>query len=154
MGKRQELEGALAKAESDLARAVTDCAEAHANVAEAGANLERARAACRLARAALTEFIRAEPLARTVKPAGASTEAPPQHAVEAPSGKRPRKSVRRFLARLLAGKPGAANAAARRMLARQSFMLLALVVSYLQYYFFDVNLQVARLPSITVTVFG
>lgn len=147
MGKRQELEAALARAEADLARAVADCAEASANP-------ERARSACRQARAALTEYIRAEPLATPVKPAGASTEVPTRHAAEAASGKPPRKTIRRFLAGFLAGESGAASAASRRMLARQSLMLLALVLSYLQYYFFDVNLQVVRLPSITVTVFG
>lgn len=151
MGKRQELEAALGKAEADLVRAV---AEADAIVAEASANPERARAACRQARAALTELIRAESLARPVKPAGALTKAPTQHAAVAPSGKRPRKTIRRFLGGFLAEKPVAANAASRGMLARQSFTLLALVLSYLQYYFFDVNLQVTRLPSITVMGVG
>lgn len=35
-----------------------------------------------------------------------------------------------------------------RLLARQSLMLLALVLAYLQYYFADVHLQIALLPSL------
>jgi hypothetical protein len=150
MGQRQELEAALAKAEADLAQAVSDRVEAHANVAEADAHLERARATCRHVHGTLVELIRAEPPPKPAKPA-ASTQGVVAEA--APSTK-PRQTIRRFLHDFLAGKLGSANAASRRMIARQSFMLLALVLAYLQYYFFDINLQVVRLPSMTVMVFG
>lgn len=151
MGRRQELEAALAKAEADLARAVADRAKAHANVAEADASLERTRAACRHLHDALVELIRAEPPPKPAEPAETSTQGV---AAEGAPSARPRQTIRRFLHGFLAGKLGSANAASRRMIARQSFMLLALVLAYLQYYFFDVNLQVVRLPSITVMVFG
>jgi len=154
MGQRQELEAALAKAEADLARAVSKRVEAHANVAEADASLERARATCRHVHDTLVELIRAEPPpkpAKAAKPAETSIQGV---VAEAVPSTRPRQTIRRFLQGFLAGKLDAANAASRRMMARQSFMLLALVLAYLQYYFFDVNLQVVRLPSITVMVFG
>jgi len=41
-----------------------------------------------------------------------------------------------------------------RLIVRQSVMLLALVLAYLQYYFFDVQLQIALLPSIQVFLVG
>lgn len=151
MGQRQELEAALAKAETDLARAVADRAEAHANVAEADAHLERARGACRHLHDVLVELIRAEPPPKPAEQAETSTQAA---VAEAAPSARPRQKIRRFLHDFLAGRIGVANAASRRMIARQAFMLLALVLAYLQYYFFDVNLQVTRLPSITVMVFG
>ena len=40
------------------------------------------------------------------------------------------------------------DALALRLLARQSVMLLGLVLAYLQYYFTDVQLQIAMLPSV------
>jgi hypothetical protein len=150
MGQRQELEAALAKAEADLAQTVAARAEAHANVAEADAKLERARAGCRYLHDVLVELIRAEPPPKPAERTGTSIQGV---ITEAPSA-RPRQTIRRFLRGFLAGKLGSANAASRRLLARQSFMLLALVLAYLQFYFFDVNLQVVRLPSITVMVFG
>ncbi len=42
------------------------------------------------------------------------------------------------------------GAPARRLMVRRSVMLFALVLAYLQYYFLDVHLQIARLPSVTV----
>jgi hypothetical protein len=151
MGQRQELEAALARAEADLTQAVSERVEAHANVAEADAHLERARDGCRHLHDALVELIRAEPPPKPAEPAETSTQGV---VAEAAPSTRPRQTIRRFLQGFLAGKLGSANAASRRMLARQSFMLLALVLAYLQYYFFDVNLQVVRLPSMTVMVFG
>jgi outer membrane protein TolC len=150
-GKRQDLESALAMAEADLTQAVTDRAKAHASLVDADAKIERARAVCRHLHDALVELIRAEPPPKPAEPAETSTQGV---VAEAAPSTRPRQTIRRFLQGFLAGKLGSANAASRRMLARQSFMLLALVLAYLQYYFFDVNLQVVRLPSITVMVFG
>jgi hypothetical protein len=154
MGKRQDVEGALARAKADLAQAVTDRAEAHAKVAESDAKLERARAVCRHLHDSLVELIRAEPPPKPVTPTEGTGTSIQGVVTEAPSAKRPGQTIRRFLQGFLAGKLGTANAASRRMIARQAFMLLALVLAYLQYYFFDVNLQVSRMPSITVMVFG
>ena len=154
MGRREDLESALARAEAELALAVAARAEAHANVAEADAKLERARAVCRHLHDSLVELIRAEPprAVEAKKPAEALPESTGDDAV--PVGKRLRGTLQEFLAGLRVAGSRAVNAAGGRALARQSFMLLALVLAYLQYYFFDVNLQVSRMPSITVMVFG
>ena len=46
------------------------------------------------------------------------------------------------------------NAAAWRLLLRQTMILLALLAAYLQYYLLDVHLQIARLRSIAVYLFS
>jgi hemerythrin-like domain-containing protein len=46
------------------------------------------------------------------------------------------------------------NTFAWRLLIRQSVMLLALVLAYLQYYLVDVYLQITVLPSVHVVLFG
>lgn len=143
MGTQKELEAALAEAEAELARAVTGRDAAAADVADASADVEKARAHCRQARIALTEQNRAEPVAAPVVHTGTSNRD-----VKKPSKEpvaRPRKTIRGYISSLLTRQPA---------LARQSFMLLALVLAYLQYYFIDVNLKVLLLPSITVLVFG
>jgi hypothetical protein len=143
MGTQKELEAALAEAEAELARAVADRDAAAADVAEASDKVEKARAHCRQARTALTEQNRAEPAAAPVERTATSSRE-----VKKPSKEpvaRPRKTLRGHISSLLARQPA---------LARQSFMLLALVLAYLQYYFIDVNLKVSMLPSITVLVFG
>jgi hypothetical protein len=42
----------------------------------------------------------------------------------------------------------------RRLVARQAMMFFALVLAYLQYYFLDVHLQIARLPNTFLTGLG
>jgi len=146
MGTREELEAALAEAEAELAQAASDRTRG-----DAGNRLEKARAHCRRERAALTELDRAEPVAG---PAERTEESNPDlgKPSKEPAGRR--KTARGFFSAFSARQSDGRNASSRHVLARQAFMLLALVLAYLQYYFFDVNLQVARLPSITVTVFG
>jgi hypothetical protein len=138
MGTREELEAALAKAEAELAQAASDRTKA-----DAGVRLERARTHCRQERAALTELNRAEPVARPVE----RTEKSNRDAGKRSKGPavKPRKAVRGLISGL---------SARHFVLARQALMLLALVLAYLQYYFFDVSLQVSRLPSITVLLVG
>ena len=146
MGTREELEAALAKAEAELAQAAGDRTNADANVC-----LEKARAHCRRERAALSELKRAEPAAGSVERAEKSNRDLGKPSRE-PAGQR--KTARGSISACSARQPDGGNAPSRRVLARQAFTLLALVLAYLQYYFFDVNLQVARMPSITVTVLG
>ena len=78
--------------------------------------------------------------------------APPAVGAQEPPRKQSR--LEREYHRLIGGSSGEeASAPASpefRVLARQSFMLLALVLAYLQYYFLDVNLQIARLPSLVL----
>ncbi len=154
MGKREDLESALGRAEAELAMAVAERAEAHANIVEADAKLERVRAVCRHLHDALVDLIRAEP-APAEAAAEKAPEAPPADAVAQPVPARQLLGkIRSLLARLRGAGAQALRGAGGAVLARQAFMLLALVLAYLQYYFFDVNLQVSRMPTITVMVFG
>jgi len=146
---RAELEAALAEAKAQLTEAVEARARLNADAAEASAKIERARALCRHARAALIEFDHAEP-ERAKSTVGLKERTEPLASAAQRSARRPwRKAIHQliggFLAHEFAGKGNNV-----RLLARQSVMLLALVLAYLQYYFFDVHLQIARLPSIVV----
>ncbi len=144
MGKREELEAALAKAEAELARAVVGRGGVAADVVEADTNIEKARTHCRHACAALAESNRER----------STQSSEPQVAdVETPSGEqsRARKSIQELVSSFSAQ---ALDAPDWRLLARRSVMLLALVLAYFQYYFLDVQLQVVRLPTITVLLFS
>jgi len=156
MNKREEFEAAfaaaaadLARAESDLAQAVAEHAKAAPDPVEGDAHLEHARAACRQARAKLVQLIReAPPPASKERP-----EKPkPIRQAEKHPGKPSRQRI--TLDKLLRAFPGL-HAFERavpnwRLIVRQSLMLLALVLAYLQYYFFDVQLEVSRLRSVTL----
>jgi len=139
MGEREELEAAFAEAEAALAKAVNDRDKADVDAVEANAHLEKARAHCRHARAALAESNR-ERSTRSSEPRVADAEKP----------SRERPGSQKAIQGLTGGFPARGpDAPGWRLLARQSLMLLALVLAYLQYYFLDVQLQVTRLPSIT-----
>ena len=150
MSHRAELEAALAEAKAQLAEAVEARARLNADAAEANAKIERARGLCRHARAALIEFDHAEPERAKSTVGLEERTAPLARAARRPARRSWRKAIHRlvggFLAREFAGKGNPSV----RLLARQSVMLLALVLAYLQYYFFDVHLQIARLPSIVL----
>ena len=151
MDHREELELALAEAEIQLAEAVAARARADGDASEVNANIERARAHCRHARAALAELVHTE-----------EKRAVPAFVPEEPSrpsiggGRKParrttwRASIHRLVGGLLAREFAAKGAPDWRLLARQAFMLLALVLAYLQYYFFDIHLQLVRLPALLV----
>lgn len=170
MPKREELEAALVKAEAALANAVINAAKVDGDRVEANANLEKARAYCRRLRAALIEVNRLIPATRfseefnieirqllevSKRMAGAS---PPsrqlsKHPVRAKNNRSQDKSGRRepvhrfnigFSAQGLSPRDGLARGA----LIRQAIGLFALILAYLQFYYFEVQLQILRLPSI------
>jgi len=155
--RREELKAALTKAEEALAAAVVSSTQADLHPTETNASLDKARAYCRQAHAALVELNRSESIA--VSGEGVDTlirhlEQVSDGAVKAsiPSsmptaggkypGSRdefgPKKPARRIDAGI-----------AKSPLARHTVNLTALILAYLQYYYFDVQLQIMSLPSIT-----
>ncbi|MGB5080882.1 MAG: hypothetical protein WBO23_09080 [Burkholderiales bacterium] len=153
---RQQVEAALAeaaanlaRAEADLARAVADHARAESNPVEGDAPLDRARTACRGARASLVQLNREVPLPapneRTGKPIRRAA-VPPAAPTRRPITIEKRTRAFPGLHALERAVPG------WRRIGRQSLMLLALVLAYLQFYFFDVQLEVTRLPSIALSL--
>lgn len=163
-------EADLRKAEAHLDQTATD--EANSSVA-----LEKARAQCRLARAywRYAQFRQRE--ARTalaelnhVQPIDGSEEGPdiaarPAHRDASPrsaqSSEHPVRNVEKQQGNISQGNKFIGSfalprhkylvpegAPARRLLAEQSVMLLALALAYLQYDFVDVHLQIALLPSL------
>jgi len=158
MSKREEFEAALvealadlAEAEAGLARTALDHSKLEPGPVDGDADLAHARAACRQARARILQLEREAP-----PPA---SDAPAEKLIRH-EDKLPKKPSRRpiVIAKLRRAFPGV-QALDRafpgwRVTVRQSLMLLALVLAYLQYYFFDVQLEVSRLPSISVPLFG
>jgi len=157
---REVLEVAFAEATAALLNTVTDAAKIDANQAEASAKVEKARARCRQLRAALAEpnhvdFItrsreRLNALAKQIVTlphaletlANSPSEQSGEHAVRGENEKsqdrsRRRSPIYRFKSSL-----------ATSPHVRETIGLLALVLAYLQYYYFDVQLQILRLPSI------
>jgi hypothetical protein len=158
--EREHLEAALIEAEAALVSTVTDAAKIDANRAETSANVEKARARCRQLRAALlergyTEFIRRShsgistlfAQSEETSNKGAAVILPPkqlgEHAARderniSQHESRQRKKFRQFKD---------VFAASPRV--RETIGLLSLVTAYLQYYYFDVQLQIMSLPSVT-----
>lgn len=169
MTKREELEAALAKAEAALADAVISASTVDADRAEANANLEKARAYCRRVRAALIELNRSKPTARSgeeidilirqlleVSKLMAGARSPSRQLSEHPvRGKnnrsqdesRRQEPVHGFNIGFLAHELSPRDALARQSLIRQTIGLSALTLAFLQYYYFDVQLQILSLPS-------
>jgi hypothetical protein len=155
---QERLEAALAEAKAALVNTVTDASKIDANQAEASAKVEKARARCRQLRAALIEPSRAQLITRSreridslikqsdelsKREATASPLSiqPREHAVRGGNKRsqdesRRRRPIDRF-----------SNALATSPRVRETIGLLALVLAYLQYYFLDVQLQIASLPS-------
>jgi hypothetical protein len=155
---REYLEATLAEAKAALVNTVTDAPKIAANQAEVIAKIEKARARCRQLRASLAEPSRAQSITRSreridsiTKQSGelsrreTTARAPSRqlskHAVqggykEAIDGSLRWKTIHRFN-----------DALAMPQRVREIFGLLALVLAYLQYYFLDVQLQIASLPS-------
>ena len=65
---------------------------------------------------------------------------------------RSRDDVRRCFGELWARDRDAGRVYRRRQIVKEAAMLLCLVAAYIQYHFWDVNLQIARLPSTIVFV--
>ena len=150
MDHREELELALAEAEVQLAEAVEARARLDTGTAEVNANIERARAHCRHARAALAELGRTELERRESEFVPEGSTGPLAGGGRKPAERTQRRAVHRLIGGFLAREFVAKGAPDWRLIARQAFMLLALVLAYLQYYFFDVHLQLARLPALVV----
>jgi len=170
MTKREELKAALAKAEAALADAVINAAKVDGDRAEAIASVEKARAYCRRVRAALIEVKHLEPAARLgeeldihirqlleISKRMPEASPPSRQASEHPvrgknngsqdeSGRR--KPVHRFNIGFLALELSPRGALARRSLMRQAIGLSALILTYLEYFYIDIQLQIASLPSI------
>lgn len=120
-----------------------------AKVDQAQSNLEEARVRCRRAAAALNAFNRANAtpwstqtgtyLVRKVK----SDDAKASH-----RGKSSGAAATRHKSKANASR----GILSRALLIKQSVMLSALVLAYLQYYLIDINLQIAQLPVNTVQI--
>jgi hypothetical protein len=151
LSHREELEVALAEAEARLAEAVEVRARLDTDAAEANSRIERARALCRHARAALIELDHAELERAKSSTVGLEIGTRPP-ALGAPRSARRarRRGIHRLVGGLLAREFAGKSDPNLKLLVRQSIMLLALVLAYLQYYFFDVHLQIARLPTIAM----
>ena len=168
---RIELEAALARGRARLVDSVTSAAAKDAQGDEANAKVLRARANCRELHAALLALNRAEAERRPIRPidilgkhfddlpkAKAAASVPSQHSSgqavrleyarwnDVP-GRRKRAS---WSARTFATKKLGPRA---QMLIRQTIGLMALSIAYLQYYYFDVELEISRLHSIVILVF-
>lgn len=179
MTKREQLEAALAEAEAALAGAAIDLATIGVDRVEANANLEKTRGHCRNIRAALVKLSRSELVASSderidarIKQSGEASNReagarPPsrqvsKHALRRESKSSPadsgqtKPSVRfnpvRFNIGLSARQSGRSDVPTGPPLLRQAIDLLILALAYLQYYYIDVQLQIANLPSTIVVV--
>lgn len=158
---REYLEGALVEAKSMLINTVTGASKIDAIQTEASAKVEKARARCRQLRAALddaslSEFItrsrkrldiltkHSDDLSKREATASPPSIQPREHAVGGENKRSQDETRRRKLIYAFS------NALATSPHVRETIGLLALVFAYLQYYYFDVQLQIMRLPSITV----
>jgi membrane protein involved in colicin uptake len=157
---REHLEGALAEAEAALINTVTDAARIDADRAEASVKVEKARARCRQLRAAIAEPGHADFIARSRDKIGTTITqpgAPPDRgsAVDTPPEQSGGHPLRRQGGRSLEG-PRLQNKIHRVKTVfatsphvRETIGLLSLVSAYLQYFYFDVQLQIMNLPSVT-----
>jgi multidrug resistance efflux pump len=135
--KREELEAALAEAEAALAAAAVDTARIGIDRVGADANLEKARACCRQIRAALVKLSRAEYLSGSDERNDAKAKQPVLD---------PGKAAVAVPAAVQTTSPKAART--QPPLVRQTVSLLGLTLAYLQYFYFDVQLQIVSLPSV------
>jgi hypothetical protein len=156
---RDRLEAALAKAEAALVNTVTDAASIDANRTEASAKVDKARARCRQLRAALVNPDHSEFITRSRERisnlATQSGEPPRREPAASPPSMPSRESAVRTEDR---GSQGQArrpqsvrrivHALATAPCVRESIGLFALVLAYLQYNYFDVQLQIMSLASI------
>ena len=155
---QQILEAQLVMAEQMLVTTVNDIGSIDANREMASAKLEMARIRCRHLRAALRDPIRTQTIARSrerVEGLVNGSDARPNKvaACPAPQG----ETVERIMRTdgLKSSWQPKAVQQFRKILGsapplREVIGLSALVLSYLQYYFMDVELQITLLPSITL----
>ena len=167
----------LTKAESTFAQVDADPARPSATLDMARARCRSAQMRCDQLVIALTELSRAQLAGRSADeterlikgmvgdlelgdaarpsdhdPSPRSTQ---RHQQPVPVAKEPQETISHVkraassfgLPLRIYSEPGAAPPL--RLLARQSAMLFGLVLAYLQYYFADIHLQIALLPSVT-----
>jgi hypothetical protein len=157
---RKYLEAALAEAEAALFNTVTDGAKIDANRAEASAKVDKARARCRELRAALVRSSRSKVRTRSRERIGIPIKQSDELSKREVTASAPSRQLSEHAVH---GEDIQAQDGSRRgkpirrfkdVLAtsphvREIFGLLALVLAYLQYYFLDVQLQIMSLPSVT-----
>lgn len=173
-------EADLSTAKADLPTVVC-LVKARADVANAKENLSKARAHCLTARVALDKLNYAEgkPSSYLRKANGDRRRKVGATFAGGHPNRRMAKADRRFRrpapanlssARVIAisdgwtnqlikgagngPKPGTTANSSVRLLTWQTMQMLALILAYLQYYFFDVNLKIALLPSVAVFLRG
>jgi hypothetical protein len=161
---RVKLEAALAEAQAALINTVTDASKIDANTAEVRAKLDKARARCLQLRTALVRLrhsdSRALPRGPNSAPMVQSGNVEDIGASASWTSSQPRSKripsenvLSRDESRKRKPFHGLNNALTISQLVRETVGLLALVAAYLQYYYFDVQLQIMSLPSVTTLPF-
>lgn len=155
---QQFLEAQLVMAEQMLVTTVNDIGSIDANREMASANLEAARIRCRHLRAALRDPIRTQTIARSRERVeglvnGSDARLNKVSACSTSRGETAERVIR--TEGLTSSWQPKVVQQFRKILGcapplREVVGLSALVLSYLQYYFMDVELQIALLPSITL----
>jgi hypothetical protein len=173
---REYLEAALAEAETALVTTVTDASKIDADRAEAMAKVDKARARCRQLRAAIVESDRSESIARTREATEPAIKQSEQLAgTEAAAGQRwfwlrgsaasaenkrsdqesrRGKQVHRFGIGFSARERRLGNGVSWLPLVRQTIGFSGLALTYLVYYFIDVQLQILTLRSVFPSPFN
>ena len=155
---QQFLEAQLVMAEQMLVTTVNDIGSIDANREMASAKLEMARIRCRHLRAALRDPIRTQTIARSrerVEGLVNGSDAHPNKVADCPASRG--ETVERIIRTdgLKSTRQPKVVQQFRKILGsapplREVIGLSALVLSYLQYYFMDIQLQITQLPSITL----
>jgi hypothetical protein len=158
--RREELRTSLAKAEAALTEAVVNSAVVDRHPVETNLSLDKARAYCRQARDAVAALDRSESLAIS----GEGIDTLIRHLGEvSDQGTATTTATPRADAGAIAGEGGTSRDEFRRhnplrridsaivksTVIRHATSLLALTLAYLQYYYFDIQLEIMSLPSVT-----
>ena len=154
---RERLEADLAEAVAALFTTVTDASKVDANRDEVSAKVDKARARCRELRGALLKSEKSVAITRSrirvetqSKQADAIEERKPAARVSDSSDLsvqvERKEAPDQF--RLHKGIYGIKHVLATSPIVRQTVGFSALTLAYLQYYYFEVQLQIASLPSI------
>ena len=173
---REYLEAALAEAEAALVNTVTDASKIDADRAEAMAKVDKARARCRQLHAALVESDRSESIARSLEQTEILIKQSEQlERKEAAAGQpwiwlhgsaasaenkrsdhesRRGKQAYRFGIGFSARERSLGHGVSWLPLVRQTIGFSGLALTYLVYYFIDVQLQILTLRSVFPSPFN
>ena len=179
MNERQQLEADLDKAKENLANAVADfdtatlvfaqpdgglrsknsnlctsftaLADSEIDLDKARARVAKARADCLRASAALAEYYRAPVSEPLIQSSDQVTRNVGKHQANISHG---RKLAGSFAVPHQKDVLVPSDPSVRTRLTKESVMLLALVLAYLQYYFVDAQLQIAKLPATAIVLLG